>query len=76
MKPPKVKFSSHADPDVLGAIKAIADKEGKDLQALLEEAMLDLIEKRRAGKPRRHVLGAFGESLADFDQLYRKLANK
>jgi hypothetical protein len=76
MKPAKVKFSSQADPDVLGAIKAIADKEGKNLQALLEEAMLDLIEKRRAGKPRRHVLEAFGESLADFDQLYRELANK
>jgi hypothetical protein len=76
MKKHKVKFSSQADPDVFGAIKKIAEGEGKNLQALLDEAMRDLIEKRRAGKPRRHVLEAFGESLADFDQLYRELADK
>jgi hypothetical protein len=76
MKKNKVKFSSQADPDVFGALKEIAAGEGKNLQALLDEAMRDLIEKRRAGKPRRHVLEAFGESLADFDQLYRELANK
>ncbi|MFP4315609.1 MAG: hypothetical protein ACLFQR_05235 [Desulfovibrionales bacterium] len=76
MKTTKIKFSSQADPDVLGAVKEIAEKEGKNLQVLLDEAMRDLIEKRHAGKPRRHVLEAFGESLADFDQLYRELADK
>jgi len=70
----KVKFSSQADAAVLGAIKALAEQEGRQFQALLDEALRDYVEKKRTGKPRRHVMEAFDQSLHAFDPFYEKLA--
>jgi hypothetical protein len=74
MPAPLAKFATQADPHVLEEVRAIAAKEGKQLQAVIDEALRDLIEKRKRGKPRPEVLTAFGESLAEFDALYRELA--
>lgn len=70
----KEKFASQADSEVLMAMRAIAESEGKQFQAVLDEAMRDFIEKRRNGKPRSHVMSAFADSLKEFDELYKKLA--
>jgi L-threonylcarbamoyladenylate synthase len=53
---------------------AIAAKEGKQLQGVIDEALRDFVDKRKRGKPRPEILTAFGESLAEYDTLYRKLA--
>ena len=74
MPAPLAKFATQADPQVLDEVRAIAAKEGKQLQAVIDEALRDFIEKRKRGKPRPEVLTAFGESLAEFDVLYRELA--
>lgn len=72
MKPLR-KYSSQADPDVLEALQAIADREGRQLQAVIGDAMREyLTRKQRA--PRRNVLEAFQKSLKEHDELYRKLA--
>lgn len=68
------KFSSQADPEVLAALRGMADAEGRQFQAVLEDAMRDYLERRTRNRPRRHVLQALGESLEDFDELYRELA--
>jgi hypothetical protein len=68
------KFATQADPKVLEEVRRIAAKEGKQLQNVIDEALRDFIEKRKRGKPRPEVLTAFGESLAEFDALYRELA--
>jgi hypothetical protein len=68
------KFATQADPRVLEEVRRIAAKEGKQLQNVIDEALRDFIEKRKRGKPRPEVLTAFGESLAEFDALYRELA--
>ena len=68
------KFSSQADPELLASLRAVADTEGRQFQAVLEEAMRDYIERRAKDRPRPHVLQALGESLEDFDDLYRELA--
>jgi len=68
------KFATQADPKVLDEVRAIAAREGKQLQALIDEALRDLVEKRKRGRPRPEILTAFGESLAEFDALYRELA--
>lgn len=68
------KFSSQADPDLLAALRGLADAEGRQFQAVLEDAMRDYIERRTKDRPRRHVLEALSESLEDFDELYRELA--
>ena len=68
------KFSSQADPELLAALRSFAETEGRQFQAVLEDAMRDYIERRTSARPRRHVMEALGESLEDFDELYRELA--
>jgi len=59
---------------LLAELRGIAGNEGRQFQAVLEDAMRDYIERRAKDRPRRHVLEALGESLEDFDDLYRELA--
>lgn len=68
------KFSSQASPEVLAALRNIAESEGRQFQAVLDEALRDYIEQKAKGRPRRHVMEAFAESLSEFDDLYRELA--
>ncbi|MCB1018340.1 MAG: hypothetical protein R2748_34900 [Bryobacterales bacterium] len=68
------KFATQVDSEVLSAVRDLAEKEGRQIQALVEEALSDLIEKRRTGRVRPHVLEAYRSSLDKFDPLYKKLA--
>jgi hypothetical protein len=68
------KYSSQADPDVLKAMQAIADQEGRQLQAVIGDAMREYLARRQQQAPRRNVLEAFQKSLKERDELYRKLA--
>lgn len=68
------KFSSQAAPEVLSALRHIAEAEGRQFQAVLDEALREYIERKETGRPRRHVLEAFAQSLNEFDGLYRELA--
>lgn len=70
----KVKFASQADPLVLDEIKEIARKEGRQFQALIDEALRDYIEKKQTGRARKHVIAAYEESLSKFGKLYTELA--
>ena len=74
MPSPLAKFATQADPKVLEEVRAIASREGKQLQSVIDEALRDFIEKRKRGRPRPEVLTALGESMAEFDALYRELA--
>jgi len=40
----------------------------------IDEALRDFIDKKKHGAPRSKVLTAFGESLAEYDALYKELA--
>ena len=44
------------------------------MQALVDEALSDLIEKHKNAKPRQHVMDAYATSLERFGPLYKKLA--
>jgi hypothetical protein len=68
------KYSSQADPDVLKAMQAIADREGRQLQAVIGDAMREYLARKQQQAPRRNVLEAFQKSLKERDELYRKLA--
>jgi hypothetical protein len=52
----------------------LAQAEGRQLQALVDEALADLIEKRKKSKARTHVLMAYGTSHEAYAALYRNLA--
>jgi|UniRef100_UPI0040476313 hypothetical protein len=68
------KFSSQASPDVLMALREIAEVQGRQFQAVLDEALRDYIDRQQKTRPRRHVMESFASSLDEFDHLYRELA--
>ena len=68
------KFSSQAGPRLLGELRAIAQEEGRQFQAVLDEALRDYIDRQQKERPRRHVMASFASSLDEFDSLYRELA--
>jgi len=68
------KFATQVNSEILSEIRRIAEKEGRQLQALVDEALADLIEKRKSGKPRPHVMGTFHASLERYSSVYKKLA--
>lgn len=68
------KFATQVNSAVLAAVREIAEKEGRQIQALVDEALSDLIEKRRNTRPRPHVLAAYAGSLEKYGLLYKKLA--
>jgi len=55
-------------------VDAIARQEGRQLQVLIEEALSDLIEKRKQARPRATVMAAYQASHEIFAPLYKKLA--
>lgn len=74
MATPREKFSSQAAPEVLAAMRKIADLQGRQFQAVLDEALRDYIDRHQDERPRRHVLAALASSVDEFDTLYRELA--
>lgn len=68
------KFATQVNSEVLAEVRALAQKEGRQLQAIVEEAFADLIEKRKSGRPRAHIMTAYQASHEKFGALYKKLA--
>lgn len=68
------KFATQVNSEILSTVRALAEKEGRQLQALVEEALADLIEKHKNAKPRPHVMGAYLASHEKYGPLYKKLA--
>jgi hypothetical protein len=61
-------------PDVLAALRHIAESQGRQFQAVLDDALRGYIDRQQKERPRRHVMTAFSSSLEEFDSLYRDLA--
>jgi hypothetical protein len=70
----KEKFATQVTSDILAEVRAIAHSEGRQLQALVDEALADLIEKRKNTRPRAHVMSAYHASHEKYAELYQKLA--
>jgi hypothetical protein len=68
------KFATQVNAEILSAVRALAGKEGRQIQALVDEAFADLIEKRKKETPRAHVMGAYLASHEKYGPLYKKLA--
>lgn len=68
------KFATQVDAEILSTVRGIAQSEGRQIQALVDEALADLIEKRKQTRPRSHVMAAYQASHEKFAPLYKKLA--
>ena len=68
------KFATQVDGALLADLRGLAKQEGRQIQALVEEAMAGLIEQRRQGAIRPHVMNAYQKSHARYASLYKNLA--
>ena len=68
------KFATQVDRELLANLRTLAEQEGRQLQALVDEALADLIEKRRQTRPRAGIMAAYETSLERYGTLYQKLA--
>ena len=68
------KVSSQAAPEVLAALRQLAESQGRQFQSVLDEALRDYLDRHQTDRPRRHVMASFASSLEEFDSLYRELA--
>lgn len=68
------KFATQVNAELLKAIRQLAQQEGRQLQTLVDEALADLLEKRKHGKPRTHVMAAYLASHEKYGELYKELA--
>lgn len=74
MPPIRQKFATQVNSEILSAVRNLADREGRQLQVLVEEALADLIEKRTKATPRAHIMAAYRTSHDKYAPLYKKLA--
>lgn len=68
------KFSSQADSKLLAKVRTLADKEGRQFQSILEDALAEYLERHQTDRPRTHVIEELGLSMKEFDELYKNLA--
>ena len=68
------KFSSQVDPKLLEGMREIARKEGRQFQAVLEEAMAGYIEGKTQEGVRPEVKALYQASVERHHRLYELLA--
>ena len=74
MSQAREKFVTQVSSEILSAVRAISEQEGRQLQALVDEALADLIEKRKQARPRPQAMAAYLGSHDKYGELYKKLA--
>ncbi len=61
--PKREKFSSQVDPELLAGMRKIANDDGRQFQAVLEDALRTYIEGRSQRKVRPEVMAHFWASV-------------
>jgi hypothetical protein len=74
MSAPREKFATQVSPEVLQRVRELAKKQGRQFQAVVEEAFRDVIEKHNPAKPRPSVMAAHRASMDRYAAVYKKLA--
>lgn len=68
------KFSSQASPELLKTMRDIARKEGRQFQAVLEDALREYIDSREQRKVRPEVMAHYRASVEKNRRLAELLA--
>jgi hypothetical protein len=68
------RFSTTVDAKILSAFRAMARRQGRQIQLLVDEALADLVKKHGKRKPRQPVMTAYLASHERYRHLYEKLA--
>jgi len=67
------QLAADIDAELISAVEQLAQTEGRAVDALVAEALADLLAKH-AGTPREPVMAAYEASHDRFAELYKKLA--
>ena len=73
-EPTREKFATQVRSETLATLRSLAKSEGRQLQALVDEALSDFIDKRKRARPRAHVMAAYEATHETYAELYAKLA--
>ena len=73
-KPTREKFATQVRSETLATLRSLAKSEGRQLQALVDEALSDFIDKRQRARPRAHVMAAYEATHDKYGEPYAKLA--
>jgi len=68
------RISTEPSRETLSALQRIAKREHRDIETLLDEALREYVARKEGDHPDPEVMAAFEDSLAQYGQLYRKLA--
>jgi hypothetical protein len=70
------KFATQVDSALLESVRKLAKAEGRQIQAVVEDALREHLDAKNGnkGRGREHVMAAYLESTERFSGLYKKLA--
>jgi len=70
------KFATQVDPILLESVRSLAKSEGRQIQAVVEDALRGYLDAKSSeqGRGREHVMAAYLKSTKRFSGLYEKLA--
>ena len=69
------KFATQVDVNLLQAVRELAETDGRQIQAVVEDALREYLESKKSGlATRQRVLDAYIKSTERYAGLYKKLA--
>ena len=74
MSAAREKFATQVDSALLASVRDLARAEGRQIQAVVEDALRAHVEARTGRQGREHVIAAYLESTERYSGLYQKLA--
>ncbi len=73
--PVREKFATQMKAALLAEVRAAAQADKRELQAVLEDAVAEWLDRRRGPQARPHVVRAYLESVERYDAVYRGLSD-
>lgn len=68
------KFATQVDSALLDSVRKLAKSEGRQIQAVIEDALRNHLDAKNGTSGREHVMAAYLKSTERFAGLYKKLA--
>jgi hypothetical protein len=68
------KFATQVDSALLDSVRKLAKSEGRQIQAVVEDALRAHLDAKNGTSGREHVMDAYLKSTERFSGLYEKLA--
>ena len=74
MSTAREKFATQVDSALLDSVRKLAKSEGRQIQAVVEDALRAHLDAKNGAPDREHVMDAYLKSTERFSGLYKKLA--